>query len=251
VIRVRIALSALFLILAVSACGGVKEELPSQQAPVKGESSSTPGSPLDMVLLTDGEFLDSKPIEGTHHASGTIIPLPQAARRATAIVIVEVTAIADAQDYTSSLRDSDGKVFLESVISPITTYRASVQQWVKGTGPDEILIAWWGGGTPDGLDFYDGGFLPQVGRKYLLLLSRKSPDLPGPGEYETAGDAGYEVTDGRVHVVNNPLWQDLQAKYGGMPVGDFVAVLQGFLAATPEPSATPAKTAGPVATIAP
>jgi len=222
-------------ILLLSACSGGAEEVPIE-SPVL---SSTPdGTNRDFgqnegPLLREGEFIDSQPIRGQSGGAVTVFPLPTAVARADAIVVVEILEVLDKSDHTSPIRDETGAVIREILVSPITTYRGQVTEWIKGSGNHEIVISWWRGLTPDGPRFSDGGFLPQEGRKYLLLLSPKTPGIPGAGAYETSGFAGYEVTDGFVHVLNHPLWQDLQEEYGGMPLADFVQVLKGFVANPP------------------
>jgi hypothetical protein len=234
VMRTYAVLGPLVALAIGYACGDARETPPEGAGP-SASDSPTPG----IWLLADGEFLDSRPIAGQGDGFGAKFSLPQAVERADAIVIVHDLQVADEADLTSVIRDESGQVVHETLISPITTYVANVEQWIKGAGGGHIMIAWWGGVKAGGLRFTDGGFLPQPGRRYLLLLSRKTPDLPGPGEFETTGAAGYEVTDGLVHVVNHSLWQDLQDAYGGMPEADFVQVLNGFINATPSPAATP------------
>lgn len=191
-------------------------------------------------LLAEGEFIDSRPAWPGREAQITTVPLPTAVAGADAVVVVDGLEIVDETDYTTPLRAGD-EVIRELSISLITTYRAHVEQWVKGSGGDEIMITWWGGMTPEGPRLFDGAFLPQKGRKYLLLLGERSADSPGIGDFFTMGfgRGSFEVTDGAVHVLNHPLTRKLQEQFGGMPLEEFVDVLRGYVTNPPPPTPRP------------
>jgi hypothetical protein len=117
---------------------------------------------------------------------------------------------------------------------PTTTYRIRVDRWLKGSGTAEISVSSTGGITPDGPMFVDGDFLLEPGRKYVMALDPTPPRALGDGEYARKGGSrgAFEVTDGYVHVLNHPITQEIQEQYNGMPLDDFVALVNTY-ATTP------------------
>jgi hypothetical protein len=117
---------------------------------------------------------------------------------------------------------------------PTTTYRIRVDRWLKGSGTAEISVSSTGGITPDGPMFVDGDFLLEPGRKYVMALDPTPPRALGDGEYARKGGSrgAFEVTDGYVHVLNDPITQEIQEQYNGMPLDDFVALVNTY-ATTP------------------
>jgi hypothetical protein len=216
-----LSLIALAVLALAIACGG------------NGRSSETNFS----------EFIDSRPINGSVGTSwnfpgdGSLWAL---VADADAIGVFEVLRVVDVTNIPPPplefQRPAVGLVY--------STYRAKAEQWVKGAGPSEFLVTELGGVSPVhpelGPIFFNGDFLLESGRKYVLLLWEKSSESPGTGQYLSgAGGRGwFEVTDGLVHVLNHPLTQDLQEEFGGMPLADFVQVLRGYVA-NPPPSPTP------------
>lgn len=137
---------------------------------------------------------------------------------ADAIVVVRVDAIEETTrqgeipgDITAEDPEfEDDLAFIEEELgdNPLsTTYSATVEQWLKGDGSDEISIRNFGGLTSRGdAVFIDGYFLLEPGREYILLLNENGDSL------YTHGNArrGFDITDGVVKVLNNPQTADLE-----------------------------------------
>lgn len=241
--RTAVLVFAALLTVAIVACGGDREA-----GPVAQPSGSVVDVDQDQFrFLAEGEFIDTKPVRGS---SGALVVmsggLPGVVSRADAIVVSEITEIVDVTIPTRPAPPNFPVAEIEEY--PVTTYSARVDQWVKGVGGDKLLITDVGGVTDSGPRFVDGDFLLEPGRRYVLALYEKREGLPGPGQYERAGLGlgAFEVTDGFVHVLNNPLTQDLQAQFGGMPLQEFVQVLEDYVT-NPPPSPTPLPALTPAA----
>lgn len=195
-----------------------------------------------------GPFIDTYPVTGTgqpyRHLPGDG-SLAAIAADVDAIVVLEVTEIVDMIIPTRPAPEGWPVASLEG--PPWTTYRVRVHQWIKASGGEEILITQYGGiitetelgHIPPGPYFLDGDFLLQPDRKYVLLMKEKPPGIPGQGDYITSygGRGGFEVTDGYVHVLNNPIAVGLDWA-SGLTTEEFVDVLAGYLV-SPPPLETP------------
>ena len=227
---------AVLLAVSVIACGGDTEVEVDTQPTGNAENLDQD----QFRLLAEGEFIDSRPIEGS---SGALViisgGLPGVVGRADAIVVAEGLEGGDVTVPTRPAPPNFPVAEIEE--SPLTTYSARVDQWVKGSGPGELLVTQFGGITESGPEFVDGFFLLEAGRTYILSLYLKDPDLPTQADYVASvnGLVTFEVTDGFVHVLNHPMTQELQERYGGMPLAEFVQVLEGYVAQQPADGASP------------
>ncbi len=191
------------------------------------------------------DFIDTAPVRGSVEGLWNFPgngSLPDILGASEALVLAEVTDVAAT---TTDLASETPPAWIPQAIRdtwglPYTTYTARVEEWLKGSGPEEITITDVGGLTADGPVFLNGDFLLQVGRKYVVSLG-PNQGMPGGGQYSrsSGGRGSFEVTDGYVHVLNHPLAQDLQQQWGGMALADFVRALQGLVAATPAPNVAP------------
>jgi len=152
-----------------------------------------------------------------------------------AVVVVEITDIQQTErlgrlPVTVTAEDPSDQPMLDrnnaemADLPTSTTYLAKVQEWIKGTGGDEINISASGGSFSDGtLDFVDGFFLLEPGRRYLLLLSKNQD-----GVYSCCWSrAGFELTEG-VKVLNHPDTRDLE-HFEQMSVEEFEAYVAGLV----------------------
>ena len=228
-VRTAVLVFAALLAVSIVACGGDTEVAPDTQP-------SDNAGDLDQDqfrLLPEGEFIDTNPIRGD---SGAFVVIS----RVDTVVVAEILEVVA---VTVRTRPAPPNWPVDEIEDrPVTAYSARVDQWVKGEGEGEILITQFGGVTASGPRFTDGDFLLQPGRRYVVALTDrdKLEIVPGPGQYVKTGLGlgAFEVTDGFVHVLNNPIAQDLQEQFGGMPLADFVQVLEGYVA-NPPPSPTP------------
>jgi hypothetical protein len=133
-----------------------------------------------------------------------------------------------------------------------------VREWIKGSDADQIVI-----GQYAGADEFTGeitlpfaDFLLGVGHEYVLLLGQIPPDSNGPNEVLQVGPGNFfprfdghgafDVTDGYVHAVDSQLAPDLEARYGGMALDDFLVLLRGYVAnPVPVPTLPPAPLPSP------
>ena len=228
--------------LLLLACGGGAEVAPDAERSGNGETIARD----QLRLLAEGEFIDSNLIEGTAPVDAlTSFPgdgsLAAFVAYADAVVVGEVTEVTDVVISTSPAPPNWPVSEVDN--PPWTTYRVRVDQWLKGSEGAEILVGQSGGMTPYGPYFFDGDFLLEPGRKYVLILVDRHPLQPGPGKFAAGvtGRSGFEVTDGSVHVLNHPIAQELQTQFGGMPLQEFVGVLRGYVA-NPPPPPTPRPT---------
>jgi hypothetical protein len=106
-----------------------------------------------------------------------------------------------------------------------TTYKASVQRWLKGGGASTISIIGAGGymASTKQWVFLDGMFLLEPGRTYLLLL-QETPS--GDWLYGQATGA-FDLTGG-VHVLNHPITRDLE-RLEQMSVEDFTTYVTSLV----------------------
>ena len=221
-----------FIALLLSACGGVAEPTSSPAPDLSPEAEDVARD--QSYTLAEGEFIDSKPVQGAAGQALRDFPgdgsLAAFVARSDAVIVGEVVEIVDLFISTSSAPPNWPVAEIEN--PPWSTYRVRVDQWLKGSGSAEILVGRFGGITPSGPYFLDGDFLLEPARSYVLILLNKQAVEPGPGQYTsyTSGRGGFEVTDGFVHVLNHPLTQDLQEQYGGMPLADFMQLLEGLIA---------------------
>jgi hypothetical protein len=115
----------------------------------------------------------------------------------------------------------------EQIVSDVpssTTYSATVESWIKGTGQKEILIEAFGGFDSKGdSHFADGWFLLEPGRTYLLSLYTESGDGVGNFYYMSARTS-FDLTDG-VKVLNHPSTRDIE-HFEDMSVDDFVSYVR-------------------------
>ena len=199
------------------------------------------------------DYIDSTPSSGSVEAlwgfpgDGS---LPAILGALEAVVVAEVIEVVGVQysgpyEVPESIPTAIAESWSRGL--PYTTYRIGIDQWLKGSGGQEILITNSGGITPDGPIFFDGDFLLEPGRKYVMALVPKG-GMPGDGVYTRRGGSRgtFEVTDDFVHVLNHPLADDLQAQYGGTALADFVQVLEGYVAnPPPPPTPSPAPTPQP------
>lgn len=236
--RPAILLLAGLIAASIFACGDNTET---------ARDAGPPATQDQAPLLAEGEFIDSRPIGGGGTAWISIPGgLPGVVGRADAVVLAEITDVVDTIERPMPAPPNYPVAEVED--HPVTIYSASVEQWVKGSGPGSILITQFGGVTASGPRFTDGDFLLQPGRAYVVSLMDKDKleDVPGPGGYVKMGLGlgAFEVTDGFVHVLNNPLTKDLQEEFGGMPVADFLDIVRDFVA-NPPPSPTPLPAGAP------
>ncbi len=220
-------------ILPLSGCGGTTKPVALNQP--HGTGAYTLSEPLP-----DGQFVDSRPIEGALQAAwdfpgdGSLRAL---AADADAAAVVNIAAIVNVDAPPQAIPPGWPPEAANSGLAYVT-YTAAVEQWVKGTAAGQILVT--DVAVHEGQVLYplaSGTFLLQPGRKYFLLLATKPPDTPGQGQYLLMGSgrAGFEVTDGFVHVLNDPIAQDLQQQFGGLPLQQFVDIIKGYVAAPPAP----------------
>ncbi len=252
--RLAVILFAALVTVPLVACGGDTEVASDNQPPADAQDVAQDQAPL----LAEGEFIDSKPIGGDGGAWISIPGgLPGVVSRADAVVVAEITDVVDIIGRTQPAPPNFPVAQVEDY--PLTIYSARVEQWIKGSGADEILIAQFGGVSASGPRFTDGDFLLQRGRRYVVALMDKDKleGIPGTVDYvkRGLGFGAFEVTDGYVHVLNNPLTQELQGEFGGMPLREFVGILRDFVA-NPPPSPTPlpsptTRSVGPVPSISP
>ena len=200
------------------------------------------GSPTGQSDLPDGQFIDTMEPGPGPSVYWNLIgdgSLHAHVDAAEAVAVVAVTDVVSVDYYHSPMPpgiELPKEGFPQEGI-PATTYSASVEQWLKGGGPDQVLISQGGGpsertGKPI---VFDGTFLLQPGRRYLLLLGGITK-----GEYQPlyGGRGAFEVTDGFVHVLNHPNAGAFQEQYSGMPLDGFVALVNTYVA-TPYTGPTP------------
>ena len=96
-------------------------------------------------------------------------------------------------------------------------YSATVETWVKGDGPAQIKV--WG----YDLSFFPDGATPlEVGRRYILFLDTNPPH---DGTYAAGLSRKiFDITTGKVLVMNHPLTRDLE-QYEGMTPEAFLATV--------------------------
>ncbi len=194
-------------------------------------------------------YIDDEPVTGSMEGlwgfpgDGSLAAIVGASDAVVVAEVIEVVGVEYSGPY--DVPESIPAAIAESWSRglPYTTYRVRVDQWLKGSGGQEILITDFGGIMEDVPFFIDGDFLLETGRKYVMTLE-PNRGMPGDGQYtRNGGSRGtFEVTDGFVHVLNHPLAEDLQDQYGGMPLADFLEVLEGYVANpwSPPPPPTPA-----------
>lgn len=137
--------------------------------------------------------------------------------KSDAVAVVRVSEIADVTRVgipavPTIEGDDSTRAKLESIeeaaadMPTNTTYRAEVEEWIDGTGSNELMIRDFGGRLTDGTPvFCDLQFLLEPDRTYLLSLSQGDD-----GVYTTSFARGsFDVTDG-VKVLNNPRTRDLE-----------------------------------------
>jgi hypothetical protein len=154
--------------------------------------------------------------------------LSDAISQSDAIVVVEVSGIQGSQAagplpldiVVQNPNDQEryDRFAAAAAAAPVaTTYRGTVETWIKGSGSSTVEIRGAGGVTSEGERyFFDGHFLLEPGRKYLLLLTQ---DDRGAYWYGHAR-GGYDVTDG-VKVMNHPDTRDLE-EFEKMSVAELV-----------------------------
>ena len=225
-IRSLLLIAGVLALASVIACtGDASGPMPAESTPdpvLSGGGEHVVGD--EPFPLAEGEFIDTRPIRGAQTGGLLILPpggFPGLVAAAEAVVLADLIEVAD---VTTPIQPAPPNVPAEVIQgTPVTTYRASVAQWLKGDGNEEILIGQSGAITPAGPVFTDGDFLLQPGRRYVLLLTTLPFSPPGPGELfpVALGRSMFEVTDGFVHVLNNPITTDLQEQYGGFPLAAF------------------------------
>lgn len=208
-----------------------------------GDDGPKPTPTPVRVDLGDGEYIDSYP-EGAGIASGLQFnTLEQLASSVEFIAVVEVTSIKDTLIPTAgagTLTPMDRKF----QYLPWTTYNMRVTQWLKGDGPDEITVTIVGGEDYDGHRYYEGTFLPTVGRTYVMPLQTRPAEAPGDGDYEgtTSGATTFEVTDGTVRVLSNSKTQPLVEGIEGITLEELIDRVADWIFAgpvlTPSPTAS-------------
>lgn len=216
-----------------------------------GGGSNRPSGPTATLgpypVLADGEYIDSLPTNIKVRFSGfDPVPLTYGASRAGAIAIVQVTGIVE-----TIVPTPDAPTGTPGGITPTpwTVYAATVQQWIKGgNGQTEITMSEIGGVAPDGPHLFEGTFLAQVGRTYLVTLDPPTENSPGDADYIGAltGWSNFEVGDGVIHVLSEKNSWRLMGAFNLTPVDDFVNMVKEWVngppAVTPTspPSITPA-----------
>jgi hypothetical protein len=163
--RPFLLIAALLGLLAATACGGDAQRSGEVEDVAQGK----------LHFLGEGEFIDSKPITGSE-ASFTSVRggLPGVVSRADAIVVAEIVNIVDVTVSTMPAEPNWPWPTAELEVGRLTTYSGRVEQWLKGSGPDEVLITGFGGITESGANFVDGDFLLDPGRRYVLALYEKA-----------------------------------------------------------------------------
>jgi hypothetical protein len=160
--------------------------------------------------------------------------LDELIKQSDVVVTVRIADIHDVElpdtDYSNIIYpDPSIKAYYEQqnkVVDAIplaTTYSGEVDSWIKGSGDSSILVRSSGGiSAYDGtVVFFDGYFLLEPGRSYLLFLYWDTDQ-----EIYQLGSAreSFDITDG-VKVLNHPYTSDLE-HLEDMSVDDFVSYVK-------------------------
>jgi hypothetical protein len=200
---------------------------PSLSGVITAHATTPSPSPIDP--LPPGLFIDSWFWPNAITRDGSVSSFQDVILTSDALVIAEVTSIVDSS--RANVQQTQ----------PEMTFGVRIEQWIKGSGPDTISVRWWGSLTVDGPRFFESTFVPQVGRKYFLALTKRRPCEFFHGDYQTSGFGSHdlEVTDGRVHVLRDSRAQYEVGRYAGLPVAEFVSDVEAILAPENAPSITP------------
>lgn len=195
-------------------------------------------------VLEDGQFIDSLPQVATSPGGIRPLPLTYGASKAAAIAVVTITGV------EGSVVPSPGPgtaTPMERSYQPVpwTTYKAQVEQWIKGgNGETDITLAEVGGIDYDGARLLTASFLAQVGRTYLIVLDPSTAETPAPGQYFGAlfGWANFEVGDGAIHVLNEANSWRFMGAWNGTPLDQFIADIHEWMNGPPSVTPTPPPT---------
>jgi hypothetical protein len=239
--RASLTVAVASVLVLVMACGIVGDS--SSDSP-----SPTGACPLTYPELPDGQYIDSLPAVGCVPVPKSRVALPQLAASADEIAVLEVSSIAGVVIPTAGPGSATPAKRANQPL-PWTTYNVHVDQWIKGDGPTDTTVTTIGGIDYDGPRLYNGTFLLQAGRKYLMPLRATTPQTPGSAKYEGAstGWASFEVTDGFVHVLNDARAREQLGQYGGLKLSDIIPQVQQWIVSPPPPvthSPAPATPAG-------
>jgi hypothetical protein len=231
--RALLAIAIASVLMPVIACGGGGSG--SKASPGASAPASSAGSPA-YPQLADGQYIDSLPAVSGVPLSSSPVALPQLAAVADEIAVLEVTGVVGIVVPTAGPGSATPSKRISQPL-PWTTYNVHVDQWIKGDGPADTTVITIGGIDHDGPRLFDGTFLLQAGRKYLMPLRASTPQTPGSAKYEGAstGWASVEVTDGAVHVLNDARSRGLLGQYEGMKLGDIIAEVKQWIVSPPSP----------------
>ncbi len=220
------------ILVPIMACGGggSNSNDSSESTP-----SSSPGL-LTYPLLQPDQYIDSLPTVSGVPLDATPVALPQLATAAEEIAVLEVTSVVGVVVPTAGPGSATPRKRISQPL-PWTTYNVHVDQWIKGDGPTDTTVITIGGIDYDGPRLYEGTFLLQPGRKYLMPLRASTDQTPGSAMYEGAGTgwASFEVTDGYVHVLNDARAQDLLGQYEGAKLSDIIPQVHQWIVSPPSP----------------
>ncbi len=190
------------ILLGLVACGG------------QGEAPAQPSSKAHKSLFWEvpGDVRGASVLrEGALHPK----TLTQLYGEAEAAVVGTVTGIAG--DTPHEITPVAGAERLEEYLSmtpQYTTFAVRVDRWIKGVATkNQITVTDYGGFGPGGdpVGYTDGDLLLEPGRTYIMLLWRGG-EAPFVGQYFRWGEGRgtFDVTKGKVLVLNNPYTSDLE-----------------------------------------
>lgn len=192
-------------------------------------------------LLADGEYIDSLPTISTLPSGFDAVPLTYGASKTNAIAIGQFTEIVETIIPTIGPGTPTPRSDRFRPV-PWTTYRVSIQQWLKGgEGATETTYTAIGGVEGVEPRLLTGTFLPQLGRTYLFSMDLDTPELPGTAKYVgvMAGWSAFEVGDGVIHVLNENNSRRLMGSWHLTPVEEFAAQVAEWVVAPPAVTPTP------------
>ncbi len=203
-------------------------------------------------ILEDGQYIDSLPKVITLASGLNPVPITYGASVTDSIAVVRFEEVLETVIPTlgPGTRTPEDRLFRPV---PWTTYRVSVQEWIKGgDGSPETTLTIIGGVEGEEPRLLTGTFLPQLGRTYLLTMDPHTPDIPGTGKFvaAAAGWSAFEIgQDAAIHVLNENNSRRQMGAWNLTPVDEFIALVKEWVVAAPAvtPTPPPSPTASPAA----
>jgi hypothetical protein len=200
-------------------------------------------------LLEDGEYIDSLPSDLDTLGSGLeAVPITYGASITNSIAVMRFEEVVETIFPTIG---PGTRTPTDSRFRPVpwTTYRVTVEEWLKGgDGSAETTLTIIGGVELEEPRLLTGTFLPQLGRTYLLTMDLDTAETPGTSTYiaAMAGWSAFEVgEDGAIHVLNEANSRRVMGAWNLTPVGDFIERVREWIVAAPEVTPTPPPSASP------